>query len=81
MPGRWFLFLLSFVCLLGIGLHFYFQHQIQRLSREKQTLFLTRERLARQITRLKKDPSAYEEIARQKYGLIKDGERLIIFGN
>jgi len=69
---------LLLVCVLGIGLHFYFRHEMKQLSVEKERLLVRKDRLLEQITRLKKDPSAYEDVARQKYGLIKDGERLII---
>ncbi len=44
----------------------------------KQKLLLTNATLSEKITRLKTDPKAYEEVARQKYGLIKPDERLII---
>ncbi len=78
---RGILFLVVFFLLSGLGLHFYFQHQIKQLSQEKRLLLQTKSHLTYQITRLQKDPSAYEDIARQKFGLIKDGERLIIFGD
>lgn len=65
--------------LSGIGLHLYLRHRAQKLTLQKEDLLLTNEILSKKIARLKSDPSAYEDVARQKYGLIKADERLIIF--
>jgi len=75
------IFFLVFVLfgVAGLGLHFYLQYQAKNLSRQKERLLLTNALLSEKIARLKSDPAAYEEVARQKYGLIKPNERLIIF--
>ncbi len=65
--------------IIGLGTHFYLKHQIKALQAQKQALLLTNARLSAKISRLKKDPKAYEEIARRKYGLVKENERLIVF--
>ncbi|NPA49987.1 MAG: septum formation initiator family protein [Thermodesulfobacteria bacterium] len=71
--------LLVVVLLSGLAGHFYLRHQIQDLRAKKEDLLLTKSRLSAKISRLKKDPKAYEEIARRQYGLVKDNERLVIF--
>ncbi len=77
------LVLLSFLIIVfflsGAGLHLYLRHKAQKLTLQKEDLLLTNEILSKKIARLKSDPSAYEDVARQKYGLIKADERLIIF--
>ncbi len=75
------IFILFFliVFLIGLGLHLYWKYQIHKLSLQKRELLLTNELLLKKITLLKSDPKAYEEVARQKYGLIKENEELVIF--
>jgi len=79
LPAKFWLFLVSLLFLFSLGSHLYLQHQIHQLETQKKDLLLTKARLSAKISRLKKDPKAYEEIARRKYGLVKDNERLIIF--
>jgi len=43
-------------------------------------LKLENQRLSARIEALRKHPELYEEIARKKYGYVKENERLIIFG-
>ncbi len=74
-----FLVILAFAIFAGLGGHFYLQRQIEKLEAKKEELLLTKTRLSAKISRLKKDPKAYEEIARREYGLVKDNERLVIF--
>ncbi|WP_457755779.1 FtsB family cell division protein [Thermodesulfatator indicus] len=73
--------ILSFLFLFVVGSlsYFYLDRQIAHLSSQKENLLLTKAHLSAKISRLKSDPQAYEEIARKRYGLVKDGERLIIF--
>ncbi len=82
MGERWSwvgIFALLFLFLLGVGLHLFFRWELNHLQQERQKLLLSNALLAKKITRLEHNPSAYEEVARQKYGLIKPNERLIIF--
>ena len=74
--GLLFLVLLVFLGFLG---HLYLRHKIAVLEHQKQELLLTKAKLSAKIFRLEKDPKAYEEIARRKYGLVKDNERLVVF--
>ncbi len=68
--------LLGVIGLLGAGgLEWYYSHTLKRVSQlQEETQKLTQE-----IEALKKDPRRYEEIARKKYGYVKDNERLILF--
>ncbi len=66
--------------LVWVSAFFYLRHEVQKLARQERALLLTKEDLQKKVQRLEKgDLSAYEEVARQKYGLIKKHERLIIF--
>ena len=76
---KFFIICFVFLALVGFAGHFYLQYRIGKLEEQKRNLLLTKARLSAKISRLKKDPLAYEEIARRKYGLVKDNERLIIF--
>ncbi len=73
------LFLVLVLLLIGFSVYVYLGYKIEGLKREKEDLVLTNARLSAKISRLEKDPKAYEEIARKKYGLVKDNERLVIF--
>ncbi len=72
-------FSLVLLIFLGVVGHFYLRHEIAVLKTQKRDLLLTKARLSAKISRLEKDPRAYEEIARRKYGLVKDNERLVVF--
>ncbi len=74
-----FILFLLIIFLSGFGLHLYWKYQIHKLTLQKRELLLTNEHLLKKISLLKNDPKAYEEVARQKYGLIKENEQLIIF--
>jgi len=78
------LFVIVFAVLLvsWATIFFYLRHEVQKLSRQEKALLATKTLLQKKVERLEKgDLSAYEEVARQKYGLIKKNERLIIFKN
>ncbi|WP_022854306.1 FtsB family cell division protein [Thermodesulfatator atlanticus] len=77
-PKLIFGLIVLFFVLAG-GFYLYLNHQVGKLSAKKENLLLTKAGLSAKISRLKTDPKAYEEIARRRYGLVKDGERLIIF--
>jgi cell division protein FtsB len=49
------------------------------LKEEYQSLKINNEELKKQIEDLKNNPEAWERIAREKYGMQKKGEKIIIF--
>ncbi len=61
-------------------LNYYQTQRSNRLLKEElQSLKINNEELKSQIEELRNDPEAWERIAREKYGMKKEGERIIIF--
>jgi cell division protein FtsB len=52
---------------------------VEGLQREIQALEAVNDQLSRTIDRLRDDPQAVEEIAREELGLVKPGERVLRF--
>jgi len=53
--------------------------RVTTLHREVQQLEAENERLSRSIDRLREDPSVVEQIARERLGLVRPGERVLRF--
>lgn len=55
------------------------RQEVTDLHRQVQGLEAENERLGRAIDRLREDPSVIEQIARERLGLVKPGERVLRF--
>lgn len=53
------------------------RQEVGRLERDIAALRAETERLAAAVTRLRSDPEAIEEVAREELGLVKPGERVL----
>jgi cell division protein FtsB len=75
-------FLLSWILIWGTN-SFYHKWKLQRKARQTelkyQALKAQNDSLSRANTRLKTDPAAAEEVAREEHGLIKADETVYIF--
>ena len=54
-------------------------HKVQALQKEMQELQTINEELKLENQRLKSDPRAAEKVAREKFGLTKEGEKVFRF--
>lgn len=72
--------LLGVLFVAGLLNGFYFDWRYRSSLKELSKLRTENADISRRIKALEKDPQLYEEIARKKYGYVKKGERLIIFG-
>lgn len=76
------LFLVSWIVLWGENSFFKtwnMKRKVEALEKEMNELKATNERLELENQRLKSDPKAAEKVAREKFGLTKEGEKVFRF--
>jgi len=54
------------------------KHEVNGLEREIAGLRIETEQLTATVTRLKSDPETLEQLAREKLGLVKPGEKVLM---